>query len=75
MKLIILFKSLFLSLFVFGFAGWIYIAGNAIVHPKTLAWPLTHFLPFPREDTFGAICFAISFISFFFYNLIRNNEK
>jgi len=63
-----------LTLFVFGFAGWIYIAGNAWFHPETLSWGLTHFAPWPREDTFGAASFAVSFISFFIWNLTKDNK-
>ncbi len=67
-------KALTLTLFVFGFAGWIYIAENAVFHPETLSWGLTHFSSFPREDTFGAVCFAVSFVSFFIYNLIKDMQ-
>lgn len=67
-------RSLTLTLFVFGFAGWAYIAMNAIFHPVSLSWPLTHLAPFPREDTFGIVCFAVSFVSFFFWNLLRENK-
>ena len=66
------YKALALTLFVFGFAGWIYIAENAVFHPETLAWGLTHFASFPREDTFGIICFFVSFVSFFVYNAIKD---
>lgn len=66
------FQSLTLTLFVFGFAGWAYIAMNAIFHPVSLSWPLTHLLPYPREDTFGIVCFALSAVSFFIYNLIKD---
>ncbi|HXH26545.1 MAG TPA: hypothetical protein VNG90_01480 [Candidatus Acidoferrum sp.] len=68
-------QSLSLSLFVFGFAGWVYIVLNSEIHPYTLSWPLTHFWRYPREDTFGAICFAVSFVSFFFYTLVREPKK
>ncbi len=47
----------------YSFAGWVYIAANAVSHPDTLSLPLTHLAPWPREDTFGAACFAISFTS------------
>ena len=30
------------AIFIFGFAGWVYIAMNAVFHPETLALPLTH---------------------------------
>jgi len=46
---------------VYTFAGWAYIAMNAVVHPESLSWPLTHFASWPREDTFGALCFLTSF--------------
>jgi hypothetical protein len=45
---------------LYSFAGWAYIAGNAMAHPQSLAWPLTHFSPWPHEDTFGALCFGCS---------------
>jgi hypothetical protein len=67
-------RALSLTLFVFGLLGWIYIAVNASAHPGTLALPLTHFLPYPREDTFGAICFLVSMISFFVWNLLREEQ-
>lgn len=68
-------RALSLTFFVFGFAGWVYIAMNAVVHPESLSWQLTHFLPYPREDTFGIICFAVSMLSFFIWNLIREEKK
>jgi hypothetical protein len=64
-------EALLLTLFVFGLAGWIYIAGNAWFHPESLSWPLTHLMPWPREDTFGIVCFAVSFVSFFLWDLIK----
>jgi hypothetical protein len=60
-------RSLSFTVFVFGFAGWAYIAENAIHHPQTLALPLTHFLRFPREDTFAALRFSLSFVTLFVY--------
>jgi hypothetical protein len=64
-------KSLTLTLSVFGFSGWVYIAANAVFHPESLVWPLTHLASWPREDTFGIVCFAVSFVSFFVWNLLR----
>lgn len=68
-------QSLTLTLFVFGFAGWFYIAENAVFHPITLHMPLTHFWKYPHEDTFGAASFLVSFISFFTYNLVKEPAK
>jgi hypothetical protein len=68
-------QSLTLTFFVFGFAGWIYIAENAVFHPATLHLHLTHFANWPHEDTFGAMCFLVSFISFLVYNLIKEPTK
>ncbi len=68
------FRSLTLTLFVFGLCGWVYIALNAVFHPQTLHLPLTHLLPFPREDTFGVGCFLVSFISFFIWNLLKQEK-
>ena len=53
------------TLAVCGFAGWAYIVIVALVEPQTLGTRLTHFTTFPYEDTFGAICFAASLVSFF----------
>ena len=50
------------------------IANNAVFHPQTLSMGLTHFAPWPREDTFGIICFAVSLISFFVWNLVRDSR-
>jgi len=68
-------QSLTLTLFVFGFAGWVYIVINSEVHPWTLGMQLTHFWKYPHEDTFGEMCFAVSFVSFFVYNLIKDERK
>jgi hypothetical protein len=66
-------RALALTLFVFGLLGWGYIVISATVHPKTLPMQLTHFAKWPREDTFGEICFAVSFISFFVWNLVKKD--
>jgi hypothetical protein len=63
--------ALSFSVFVFGFGGWIYIAENAVYHPETLSLPLTHVASFPREDTFGIICFGVSFIALFTYRYLK----
>jgi hypothetical protein len=62
------------TLALYGFAGWVYIALVALVHPYTLGLQLTHFAKFPHEDTFGEICFVVSVVSFFIYNLLRSSE-
>ncbi len=64
-------RSLSLTLFVFGFAGWFYIVLNAVVHPRTMSDPVTHLTPFLREDTFGIICFPVSMVSFFVWRLTK----
>jgi hypothetical protein len=52
------------TLAIYGFAGWVYIALVALVHPYTLSLQLTHFAKYLHEDTFGESCFAVSFVSF-----------
>jgi hypothetical protein len=69
------FQTLTLTGFVFGFAGWVYIVINSEVHPWTLHWQLTHFAEWPHEDTFGAMCFAVSIVCFFVYNLIKDDRR
>lgn len=63
------------TLALYSFAGWVYIALVALVHPQTLGLQLTHFATFPHEDTFGEICFVVSMVSFFIYSLLRTVEK
>lgn len=70
-----LFQSITITGALYGFVGWLYIVINSEVHIQTLGMPLTHFLSWPHEDTFGAICFAISVICFFTYSLIRNDRS
>lgn len=65
-------RALFLTLFIFGLLGWVYIAMNAVFHPETLSMPLTHLFKYPREDTFGIVCFATSMFSFFVWNVLKN---
>ena len=67
-------KIFSLTLFIHSFAGWIYIAQIAIIHPDTLPLGLTHFAPWPREDTFGIFCFILSFISFFIWYSLKDNH-
>lgn len=66
-------RAVTFTLFVYGFAGWVYIALNAAFHPQTLPLPLTHLLPWPREDTFGVICFGTSFVSLLIYRLLKED--
>ena len=63
------------TLALYGFAGWVYIALVALVHPATLVLQLTHFTKLPHEDTFGETCFVVSAVSFFVYHLLRSSEK
>jgi hypothetical protein len=56
------------------FAGWAYIALNAVVHPVTLHLPLTHFAPWPHEDTFGTLCFLASFSSALGWQILRSRN-
>ena len=59
---------------VYAFAGWAYIALNAVVHPVTLHLPLTHFAPWPHEDTFGALCFVASFSSALAWQILKSRN-
>jgi hypothetical protein len=69
-----LIQSLFLALFVFGLIGWLYVAVNAWVHSESLNQGLTHLTPWIREDTFGVLCFIISFVSFFVWLATRPSK-
>ena len=63
------------TLALYAFAGWVYIALVALVHPQTLGLQLTHFVKLPHEDTFGEICFVVSFVSFFIYSVLRHMDR
>lgn len=60
-----------LTVAIYGFAGWVYVAAVALVLPKTLPIQLTHLASWPRTDTFGEACFGLSFVAFFVYRLTR----
>ena len=62
------------TLFIFGLLGWIYIAAVSLVRPDTLTIQLTHFATWPREETFVIVYFALSFVSFFIWNLVKDNK-
>ena len=66
--------ALSLTLFVFGLLGWLYIVLNSEIHMQTLSLPLTHFLGYPREDTFGSVSFLVSMVSFFVWNLVKDEK-
>jgi hypothetical protein len=67
-------RALSLTFFVFGLLGWIYIVISATFHPWTLPMPLTHFVDWPREDTFGEFSFLVSMVSFFSWNLLKKEK-
>ena len=66
-------EAVALGIAIWGFAAWAYVAISAIVVPHTLQLPLWHFTNWPRQDTFGAISFAASFVAFVTYRLLRNS--
>ena len=66
-----LFNTLALTLAIYGFAAWVYVAVVAIALPKTLPWQLTHLASWPRTDTFGELSFVVSLLAFIAYRLTR----
>lgn len=66
--------ALALGIALYGFAAWVYVAVSAIVVPRTLHLPLWHFTRWPREDTFGAISFAVSFLAFVTYRTLGRDR-
>lgn len=63
-----------LSVAVYSFAVWVYVAAVAVVTPQYLHLQLTHLARWPRTDTFGEFCFVLSFVSFFIYQLARSPQ-
>jgi hypothetical protein len=66
-------QELSLAIAIYGMAGWIYVMICSLAAPNTLALPLTHLLPWLREDTSGVISFILSFIGFVTYRVIRSD--
>lgn len=56
---------------VYTFVAWVYVALCALVTPETLQLRLTHLFAWPHEDTFGVMCFALSFVSALGWQLLR----
>ena len=50
------------SLMACAFLGFAFAAMMAVLHPERMPEPVVHFLSV-RLDTFGAACFAISFVT------------
>lgn len=65
--------ALSLSVAVYGMVEWVYVAVSSLVVPDTLPLPLTHLLPFLREDTSGVLSFILSFFGFGIYQMVREN--
>jgi hypothetical protein len=59
---------------LYGLLGWCYVAAIAVVHPNHLAGALTHWLPL-RRDTFGALCFTASAVSFLLLSLRGDSDR
>jgi hypothetical protein len=60
---------------VYTFASWIYVALCALVAPDTLHLPLMHLSAWPHEDTFGVMCFVLSFVSALGWQLLRARRR
>jgi hypothetical protein len=56
---------------VYSFVGWVYVALGALFAPQTLPLPLVHPFAWPHEDTFGFMCFGLSFLSALGWQLSR----
>lgn len=69
-----LIKEFSLAVTVYGMITWVYVAICALVAPSSLALPLTHLLPYLREDTSGALSFGLSFVGFVTYRLSRRSD-
>ena len=63
------------SVALYAFAGWVYITLVALVHPRTLVLQLTHVTNWPHEDTFGELCFVISFVCFVAHAYLCRPER
>ncbi|MGO9780192.1 MAG: hypothetical protein ACLPQY_10570 [Streptosporangiaceae bacterium] len=64
-------RELSLAVALYGMAGWVYVALCSLTAPQTLSLPLTHVLPYLREDTAGVASFILSFLGFVCYRVTR----
>jgi hypothetical protein len=64
-------KAILGTITFYTFVGWVYIAVLAVAAPQTLRLQLTHFSPWPHEDTFGELCFATSFVTALTWQILR----
>lgn len=60
---------------LYTFAAWVYVALCALVAPDTLHLPLMHLSAWPHEDTFGVMCFVLSFGSALGWQLLRASRR
>jgi hypothetical protein len=60
---------------IYGLLLWVYVAICGIVAPNTLSLPLTHLIPFLREDTSGDLGFAVSAVGFIVYHFINHKPR
>jgi hypothetical protein len=64
-----------LTVAIYGFAAWVYVAAVSLAAPQTLPMQLTHLASWPRTDTFGEISFLVSFIACLTYFLTREPQR
>lgn len=69
-----LLSALSLGAMIYGLMLWGYVAVCGLVAPDTLKLPLTHLIPFLREDTSGDLGFGVSFLGFVVYRFITNRS-
>jgi hypothetical protein len=74
-QVIRLISALSLGATIYGLLLWVYVAICGIVVPNTLSLPLTHLIPFLREDTSGDLGFAISSAGFIGYRFITHRPQ
>ena len=70
-----LISALSLGATIYGLLLWVYVAICGIIVPNTLSLPLTHLIPFLREDTSGDLGFAISSMGFIVYHFITHRPQ
>jgi hypothetical protein len=63
------------TLSLYSFLAWAYVAALAVFRPNDLPRPLTRWAGGPRTDTFGEVCFAISFATFVAVGALRDRDR
>lgn len=65
------FERVLFAIALYTFFGGLYVVLVSFFLTSTLPLQLTHLTPWLRTDTFGIVCWIVSFFTFLMWNIIR----